>query len=569
MQGLSGPHLRPLGRGKILRRTFRRPGVRYLRLTVRNERGQKSSKTRRIVVSNAPSLTPTPAPPPAAAVSLEQPDGGTSYYRQFTNSLSTSPDYFPIGVWGAYDQTQANRDLDASAGINTYVWAGDATFLPEIRADGRFRVLHDEGAARTNVGSETAGWLLGDEWDMTDQSCPGDLNAVKSGLPSDGRMRYLQLGKGLALPPGSDNGNWWSEADEQKCWANGVDLASVDMYWFTDPWTGEFCCGYRYGDNVRNLRNADASDGQRHPNWGFVEAGDPWAPHEPTPLRSIAPNEMRSAVWHSIIAGARGIIYFQHSFRGPCLGHHHVLRTNCEGTRPMATSVNAQIKSLAPVLNAPFVTSGHSATGDVEHMVKWSGGKFYVFAGARNGGGSATFSIPCVGNATAVVEGESRSVPVNGGSFTDSFADKNAILIYRIDGGSTCGLPTGTAQPVPGLGGQPRPRDKPKRKPGRVGRLPRRISLRSGRLVVPVTCGAPCTVRSRLTMRRAPRRILLAARQRRFLAGRHKLVLRLSKRARHRVAGARRPFSVRLYTVILEPGGGRARRTQHLVVRRR
>ena len=29
---------------------------------------------------------------------------------------------------------------------------------------------------------------------------------------------------------------------------------------------------------------------------------------------------------------------------------------------------------------------------------------------------------------------------VSGGSFTDSFADKNAIHIYRIDGGSRCGL---------------------------------------------------------------------------------------------------------------------------------
>jgi hypothetical protein len=70
-------------------------------------------------------------------------------------------------------------------------------------------------------------------------------------------------------------------------------------------------------------------------------------------------------------------------------------------------------------------------------------------------------------------------------------------------------------------------------------------------------------------MRRESRRILLAARQRQFLAGRHKLLLRLSKRARQRVARARRPVSVRLYTVILEHGGARARRTQHLVVRRR
>ncbi len=47
----------------------------------------------------------------------------------------------------------------------------------------------------------------------------------------------------------------------------------------------------------------------------------------------------------------------------------------------MVTSVNAQIKSLAPVLNSPFVTSGHSASSSVEHMVKWDGANFYVFAG--------------------------------------------------------------------------------------------------------------------------------------------------------------------------------------------
>jgi hypothetical protein len=31
-------------------------------------------------------------------------------------------------------------------------------------------------------------------------------------------------------------------------------------------------------------------------------------------------------------------------------------------------------------------------------------------------------------------------VPVANGQLTDSFADGNAVHIYRIDGGSTCGL---------------------------------------------------------------------------------------------------------------------------------
>ena len=65
--------------------------------------------------------------------------------------------YFPIAVWGAYNQTQANRDLDAAAGLNTYVWAADNSYVDDIRSDGRFKVIQDEDN-RANVGSETAGW---------------------------------------------------------------------------------------------------------------------------------------------------------------------------------------------------------------------------------------------------------------------------------------------------------------------------------------------------------------------------------------------------------------------------
>jgi hypothetical protein len=44
-----------------------------------------------------------------------------------------------------------------------------------------------------------------------------------------------------------------------------------------------------------------------------------------------------------------------------------------------------------------------------------------------------------VGNAKATVLNENRSVPVANGTFRDQFADGNAVHIYRIDGGSSCG----------------------------------------------------------------------------------------------------------------------------------
>ena len=53
--------------------------------------------------------------------------------------------------------------------------------------------------------------------------------------------------------------------------------------------------------------------------------------------------------------------------------------------------------------------------------------------------------MPCIGDATAINLGETTgnlAIPVDDGSFTDQFDDKNVVHIYEIDGGSTCGLPS-------------------------------------------------------------------------------------------------------------------------------
>ena len=142
-------------------------------------------------------------------------------------------------------------DKDAAAGINTYVWAADSAFFDDIRADGRFQVIHDQGANRAAMGSENKGWLLGDEFDMGSGTCPSDTNAVKNGLPADGRLRFTNYGKGLALPPGTANFNFWADRAEQDCRANAQDVTSVDLYHFTDPYQDPSTpSGYAYGDNM-------------------------------------------------------------------------------------------------------------------------------------------------------------------------------------------------------------------------------------------------------------------------------------------------------------------------------
>ena len=209
-------------------------------------------------------------------------------------------------------------------------------------------------------------------------------------------------------------------------------------------------------------------DGERQPVWAFVELGWPFTESASQGGRRIQPAELRAAVWHSIIAGARGILYFDHNF-GPGTPGSTILGQGYADNRAMAKSINAQIKSLAPVLNSPTVRSGWSQGAGTTAMVKWvkgqeavqvqegeeeemqegegeegqsakkkakkAKGNLYVFAGSAGSPVEGRFSLPCVSDAKAEVVGENRTIPIRKGSFSDHFADGNAIHIYRIDGG--------------------------------------------------------------------------------------------------------------------------------------
>ena len=73
----------------------------------------------------------------------------------------------------------------------------------------------------------------------------------------------------------------------------------------------------------------------------------------------------------------------------------------------------------------------------MDGTVRYRSIKFWVFAGADRGGAAVTFSNPCVGNATAIAKDETglaRSTRVRSQT---AFADKNAVHIYPIDGGSS------------------------------------------------------------------------------------------------------------------------------------
>jgi hypothetical protein len=103
------------------------------------------------------------------------------------------------------------------------------------------------------------------------------------------------------------------------------------------------------------------------------------------------------------------------------------------------TALNQQIIELAPELNSADIpnmvsVAPSSTTMPIDIMVKANGTSHYVFAAiARQGTTTGSFTLDGVnGNGVATVLGESRSVDIKTGAFSDDFA-ANDVHIYRID----------------------------------------------------------------------------------------------------------------------------------------
>jgi hypothetical protein len=382
----------------------------------------------------------------ADAVRLRSVDGGQDYYGQFANGLPSDPSYFPLGVWFESVMDQGNVNFDKDAGLNLYVALTANSDLSLVHSNRMKAILQEEWRANQSALNKpaVAGWMLADEIDMTQGPGAGytTLKNALAQLPNDRRMRYSNYGKGVMF--------WQTDQQAARFVNDFQQVVSNDIYWFTDPNVSRNAEGGKllnggqpltpsqtrrasnYGRTVERMRTL--ARGQL-PIWNFVEVGWPASETSGQGSRAIQPAEVRAAVWHSIIAGARGIIYFNHSFGGPNPTQHCLREPPCAAVRAAVKSTNQLIKQLASVLNAPFADGFASASPAVQAMAKLHESKYYVFAGSKeNVASTATFSLSDVDNGTATVIGENRTIPISNGRFTDGFEDGNAIHIYRIDG---------------------------------------------------------------------------------------------------------------------------------------
>ncbi|MGH3897232.1 MAG: hypothetical protein ACRDTA_03080 [Pseudonocardiaceae bacterium] len=373
--------------------------------------------------------------------------GGPAYYARFPTAAAAGwadPKFFPIGVWFESVLQQGDVDLDKAAGLNTYVELTDNSNMALVRSNGMSAIL---GTPLPGYGSETVSWLITDEADMT--YGPGSdpwtgqggwnscipiqdqrgqcgysvMQTLSDRLPKDGRPRYANYGKGVLV--------WESDAEAQRFVNHYTDFTSADLYHYTDPHQPpEDRRAAQYGALIDRMHKLDATDGHRQPIWAFIEVGHPFTEND---APTINGDQIAGAVWNSLIHEARGIIYFNHNFGGPCISQH-VLRDKCGAAiRPAVTEINRRVTELAPVLSTQtYQWTFHPA---LDTMLKEHDGSYYVFAmpGPGSRTGEYTLALPQgIRSTHAEVLYENRQIPIGPTGLTDSFNAEYRHHIYRI-----------------------------------------------------------------------------------------------------------------------------------------
>ncbi len=377
---------------------------------------------------------------------MREPDGS------YPAGLPNDQTFFPLGVWLETVVDKADVLQDRSIGLNLYVALAldPLTDLDTIESNGMHLLVQaDEWLGDPRADHPAVdGWLVYDEADLMYGPGWDDWNGVQGWntcIPTQDEgghcgytvmehfndllptrvLRYANYGFGLVR---------FESDTEADVFINGgfQDVVSADDYAFTRP---DADAGDRrgasYGSTVERIRMLDGLDGKRQPVWAFVEVGHPFK-EDAAPTITAA--QVRSAVWHSVIAGARGIVYFNHSFGGSC-PTSSVLRTRCDSEMtPAVADVNSQITELASVLNGPFADGYITAKGPANVMAKLGpDGAWYVFAGATTAGterSEVTFTVAA--GSTVDVLYEDRQLTVKDGQFVDALADGNSVHIYRV-----------------------------------------------------------------------------------------------------------------------------------------
>jgi hypothetical protein len=369
-------------------------------------------------------------------------EGGPAAYGQWSHGPPANPNFFPIAVWL---QSASNAPAYRAIGINTYIGLSQDTTnaeLAKLKDAGMQTICDPDQDWMAHLADPTIdGWRIPqDEPDnaqpVTDGGSGYDPCIDPSVIVAEydtqvaadpNRPLFLNLGQGVAYIDYPGRGSACAgQTSMYPLYAAGADLLSFDIYPVnnTDATTGGNL--WYVASGVDNLRGWAR---YQKPVWNWIETTG-----IDDPARTPTPSQIKTEVWMSLVHGSMGIGYFCHIFNP---GFIEAGLLSVTANAAAVGEIDSQIEGLAPVLNTQSLSNGASVSSSnssvpVDIMVKRYAGNLYVFAVAmRHGSTTATFSLRGVATATATVLGESRSLAVDGGTFSDSFAPY-AVHLYQI-----------------------------------------------------------------------------------------------------------------------------------------
>jgi hypothetical protein len=405
-------------------------------------------------------------------VTLTAIDGGPTYYADegLTRPAARGWDdlsFFPIGLWLAPLQSgDYARWHDLALNTAFGLAAPLSSNFAAIRTEGFSLVAQAaEAGSFTGIGAETVGLAI------DEPSTTSEINTPFAGVANtfqDNRFWWVNFTwtwlvfedlDGVAAPTVMSAARPTPNATTRE-----IDVQSHDFYWCSGTLLGDALDngGSIYGlgrpmtvDELRRpchygyalaLQRAFADK----PIFGYVENGGPWLENT-TAASYIQPDEINAAVWACIIGGARGIIYFNHSFAGPADGNDNLADPYYQTIQSgqsisvydQTKATNELVTSLAVELNSPraddFVTVSPAASTfagiDVRATYREDNGVFTIIALPRTSRAAtsiaATFTTEGGYSGPVTVVGESRTVTATAGVFSDTFATGTTVHIYQ------------------------------------------------------------------------------------------------------------------------------------------
>jgi hypothetical protein len=372
----------------------------------------------------------------------------TSPYAGWTQGIPTDPTFFPIAVWL---QLPSHAMELAGIGVNIYLGNNGGTDplmpsdLATLKSLGMYAIIGQDSTGLASIDDTTVigWWMTPDEPDNAQPASGGGYgppvapstlvtryNSYKAADPT--RPVYLGLGQGVAYPDYEGRG---SNPPPESEYVPASDIVAFDIYPYNNC-SGDANEVVTCGEFWLNATGVESLHGWSTRNQAV------WTDFETTVIAADTtdgptPTETASEVWLALIHEANGVIYFIDSWN-PSFREDAIFENTAMVSA--VTALDAQITSLAPELNSATlpgmvtVTTAGDASSPVDVMVKAGGTALYVFAAvSRAGTAAAKFSVTgLTGNGTASVVGESRTIDVTAGTFSDDFA-ANGVHIYRID----------------------------------------------------------------------------------------------------------------------------------------